>query len=195
MLLDDVEAAIPLVTPKFDIFQLGQLLWFLAQSWASGESIQSLKEHFLMPSDSVALAELVPTYYKDIVDACRAEDPLDRPSAAKLLSLLPSGTSETEFQGGQDAKPISIDVDTMWKCHPWSNFCDHCGKIISGLIFHCNLCRAGNYDACLGCFKAGFHCLDQTHLLVEVRSEGNIPIGKRYHSSVGSSGLRVVTEE
>ena len=36
----------PVVTPEFDIFQLGLLLWILAESWSSGQSALSVKEQF-----------------------------------------------------------------------------------------------------------------------------------------------------
>lgn len=72
----------PPVTPRFDIFQLGLLLWILAQSWSSGQSALSLKERFYKapiwwqggtntgPAALSRLPDIIPEYYREVVDAC-----------------------------------------------------------------------------------------------------------------------------
>ncbi|KAF2240857.1 hypothetical protein BU26DRAFT_201359 [Trematosphaeria pertusa] len=201
------EASIPLVTPKFDVFHLGQLLWILAESWASGNSALSLKEQLYMkepcsnggPAESVVLprlSESAPGYYRDVVEKCFAENPLDRDPALKLLSLFPRGGSWQESHCGQDLKAEAMGVDAMRECCLHSNYCDHCGKQeIVSLFYTCNICELGDFNACPACFHAGLHCYEEGHLLVEITPDRACSgANRRFYSSVSSSGLRNVIE-
>jgi hypothetical protein len=201
------ETDYPRVTPKCDIFHLGMLLWILAEAWSSGDSALSLREQFYTalyedgPStDFVALprlAETIPKYYRDVVDACRAEGPFARPPAAGLLARFPSKSSGNESdRESQDSKVKVMDAETMqeYRGHCGSHCCDYCGKHLTSRYFHCNICHSGDFDVCATCLQAGLHCLAQDHLLVEVTAGKNVPVASRYHSSVGSSGLRDVIE-
>ena len=86
------------IITKTDLYHLGLLLWHLAENLLrthkspvcirkncpSGANSQCDDSH----RNPVALPELstdVPQYYKDIVSACRAENPQDRPYARTLL--------------------------------------------------------------------------------------------------------------
>jgi hypothetical protein len=67
--------------------------------------------------DPIALPRLpenIPLYYRDIIDACRAEEPNERPAAWRLLELFPS-TSNSESSQTEDSKPESMDVSSLRK--------------------------------------------------------------------------------
>ena len=200
------EAEYPRVTPKCDIFHLGMLLWILAEAWSSGNSALSVREQFCTalyedkpPTDFVALprlAETIPKYYRDVVDACRAESPFARPPAAELLARFPSKSSRNESdRESQNSRVKVMDVEAMQKCVALSICCDYCGKFITSRYFHCNICHLGDFDVCATCFQAGLHCLAQEHLLVELTYGENVSVASRYFSSVGSSGLRDIIED
>ena len=100
--MDEVD--IPRVISKSDIFQLGMLLWLLAenkpQTHASpvcgrmrcngrrfeGEDRDNNCD--FSHAEPIALPQLpksVPKYFRDIVDACRRADPGTRPAAREIL--------------------------------------------------------------------------------------------------------------
>ena len=199
------EAECPKVTPKFDIFHLGMILWILAESFSSRVSTSRLRERFSTLSgpyysdslvDTIALPRLansIPQYYKDVVDACRAENPNERPPARRLLELFPPTNNSESCRIGY-AKPESMDVGSLRACVAKTVTCDLCGKGIRMLFFHCNICSKGDYDICPKCYDAGLHCLEQDHLLVELENRGSCPVARRYHSRVKSSGKRDVIE-
>lgn len=200
------ESEVPLVTPEFDIYQLGLLLWILAKSWSSGESALFVKEEFYKPPASwhgglytgpdplPRLPDTIPVYYRDVISTCCAGDPFDRPSTEDLLSKFPSISIDTESNIECDWSPEPMDINAMRGCRAKSQCCDHCWKQIFSKFYICTICDEGDFDVCLACFKEGKHCDDQTHLLVEVDVDGNFPVATRYYSSVDSSGQRSVTE-
>ncbi|KAF2141516.1 uncharacterized protein K452DRAFT_228773, partial [Aplosporella prunicola CBS 121167] len=67
---------------KSDLFQLGMVLWALAEEQDEPER-QERPLMFTIASDGV------PSYFKDIVEACLSPDPRDRPTAKSLLSRFP----------------------------------------------------------------------------------------------------------
>jgi hypothetical protein len=121
------EAECPNVTPKTDIFHLGLILWLLAENLprvrvspvCMREGCNMQLGHFCDEShiDPIALPRLpenIPLYYRDIIDACRAEEPNERPAAWRLLELFPS-TSNSESSQTEDSKPESMDVSSLRK--------------------------------------------------------------------------------
>jgi hypothetical protein len=91
----------PLVTPAYDVYQCGQLLWMLATGWASpAKNARILKEEFYQvpPSSEIGfwfgpdplprLPDSVPAWFQKVVDACCA-DASKRRSCDDLLALFP----------------------------------------------------------------------------------------------------------
>ena len=97
-------------TPKSDIFQLGMVLWLLAENspWTSN-SAACIRERCTQRSypcsdqshiDPIALPPLdqsIPVYYRGMVNACRAECPHDRPAARRLLQSFPSTSDDAIY--------------------------------------------------------------------------------------------------
>ena len=138
------------------------------------------------PNTLPGLQDTIPEYYRDMVDACFAEDPIARPSAEDLLSMLPPTSIDTESNTRHDLNPEPMDIDAMRKCRARSHCCDHCGKQISSVFYKCNACFRADFDVCPTCFDKGMHCDDQTHLLMNVTICGDFPVATQYYSSVNS---------
>ena len=122
------EADSPQVTSKADIFQLGLLLWLLAekkpQTHASpvcqrmrcdecrrkGEDMDNDCDlSHAEPTTLPRLAdESAPGYFRDIVDACRRADPAARPAAREILDILrsPQENSPERHQQPDDQEQI-----------------------------------------------------------------------------------------
>ncbi|KAL8709696.1 MAG: hypothetical protein Q9220_005636 [cf. Caloplaca sp. 1 TL-2023] len=89
-------------TSKADIFKLGAVLWLLAENstqksinpWCiragCGER-QGKCNHSAHPEPTQLppLAQSIPQYYRDMITACRAGDPNDRPPTRVLLKMFP----------------------------------------------------------------------------------------------------------
>jgi serine/threonine protein kinase len=78
---------------KSDLYQLGMVLWALAEQQDEPERqdrplIQTLDRH---NTD-------VPIYFRDIIRACLSDAPCDRLSAANLLKRFPESSQDQEFK-------------------------------------------------------------------------------------------------
>ncbi|KAJ8106737.1 hypothetical protein OPT61_g9342 [Boeremia exigua] len=77
---------------KSDLFQLGMVLWALAEQQDEPErQDRPLIKTLNRPSD-------VPEYFKDIIRACLSDKPRDRLSAKTLLNRFPDPTSIDDFK-------------------------------------------------------------------------------------------------
>lgn len=197
------ETNAPRVTPKLDIYQLGSCLWVLAQSWAGEMSPNQAYQHALdgFPGSSLErgkaelppLPEQVPAFYRDMVEACRRQNPDTRPSAHQLLAMFPRPESDHKRKDLPSIHP-PLDVQTYLQCRVANPICDICARVILENFYHCNTCAAGDYDICEKCFDAGEHCLEDDHLLIRLESSWKCPIAKSYISSVKNNGIREVVE-
>lgn len=201
------EAKGPNVTSKTDIFQLGLILWRLAENsprtqkspvcMREGCSPQAHPLYDKSHLDPIALPRLpdsIPQYYRQIVDVCRAEDPNDRLAAWRLLKMFPS-TSEPESSQIETSRPESTATRVLGMSRLGPGFCDHCRKENIPLpFFHCSVCRVGDFDICQACYDGGIHCYDTDHLLVEMQQVGSWIVPGKYCSSVKSSGDRDLIE-
>ena len=201
------EAEAPDLTPKTDIFQLGLVLWFLAEGIRpERRSPFCIRKRCLQfrdrcresHRDPVALPALrpdVPQYYKDIVKMCRAEDPYTRPTAWRLLELFPS-QEHNDCKGKENPLRERMDIGSVFDFNLGSASCDHCGCSINASLFHCNICSVGDWDVCLRCYESGLHYKEPGHWMVEVerlqaqyyKSSG------RHHSNRKDSGTREIVE-
>jgi len=73
------------INVKSDIFQLGMVLWALAQQDDEPEHATRTNSG-AMPRITV---QDVPNWFEDIVDACLSNQPRGRPSARELLTMFP----------------------------------------------------------------------------------------------------------
>ena len=201
------EAQSPCVTSKTDIFHLGLILWLLAENKPiTRASPVCMRERCdtnsnrpcdLSHVEPIALPQLpesIPTYYRDIVSDCRAENPSDRPAARELLKRFPNACN---IQGQPEFRePYSSDISTLREGLRMGRVtCDVCReRYFEPPIFHCNVCEIGDFDLCQTCYEGGAHCEDQNHLLVELGKIGSRIVPRKYHSCVKSSGTRDVVD-
>jgi hypothetical protein len=194
-----------LVTPAYDVYQCGQLLWMLAAGWASHEkSALNFKEDFYkVPKSWIEglwfgldplprLSTEIPGWFQDIVDACCAEDPLTRPSCADLLTNFPSIDNNPDIVPQLDMSPRPLDDVSTRICQMLTSGCERCGRLIIVTAYKCTLCAGGDFDVCSTCFEEGRHCYDKEHLLVELDTSGKMPSATRYHSSPDNNRKRNV---
>jgi serine/threonine protein kinase len=80
------------INVKSDIFQLGMVLWALAQQDDEPEHVTRTSSG-AMPRIT---AQDVPNWFEDIVDACLSNQPRGRPSARELLTMFPVDPREYE---------------------------------------------------------------------------------------------------
>lgn len=80
------------INVKSDIFQLGMVLWALAEQDDEPEQVTRTSSGG-MPRIT---AQDVPNWFEDIIDACLSNQPRDRPSAKELLSMFPLFPREYE---------------------------------------------------------------------------------------------------
>ncbi|KAG9816497.1 kinase-like protein, partial [Aureobasidium melanogenum] len=80
------------INVKSDIFQLGMVLWALAEQDDEPEHVTRTSSGGLPR----ITAQDVPNWFEDIIDACLSNQPRDRPSAKELLSMFPVHPREYE---------------------------------------------------------------------------------------------------
>jgi hypothetical protein len=207
--------------PQTYIYQLGLLPWLLAANkhtvtapaWCKivgctlGTGTTCAEPH----SDLIQLptpSEETPEYLKQIIAACRADDPAQRPPAHELLKMFSDKLEgeagkessrehgEEPLEGGKclDDKgsraKTQKDLTRPEECQkivaPRVD-CDKCGNRTVEYYFHCSTCVTDNFDLCPRCVSQGIHCFNDAHLLQKV-SERN-PV-RSYFISVKETGAR-----
>ena len=194
------------ITTKTDLYHLGLLLWLLAENpprtHSSPVCIRKKCPDVVNSKcddshrNPVALPELstdVPQYYKDIVNACRAENPQDRVRARTLLEWFPP---LTQYEHLPDAisETQNLEINDIGNGLLTTPSCDICRLPGLKVYFHCSVCRMGDFDICDKCYESGVHCFDKEHLLEQNRKIGSWTVPWKYHSSVNDSGTREITE-
>ena len=132
------------VSFRTDVFQLGYVLWLLAEHKPIGHGHLCAKSACVKPPHSMCNADHanpvelpnccsgIPPFFNDIIRQCRSRDPQARPSAHKLAKVLPS----TVF------KDTSLDMDTLWNIffdtahgggHHMVVYCDNCGTLTTAM--------------------------------------------------------------
>ena len=195
------------MTLKADLHRRGYLLWLLAENAASMNiSAVCIRErcnertHFCSDESDAnydllpPLPDSVPTYYREIINACLAESPNDRPAARKLLERFPPKTETSPSRAGTP-DPKATDFSATGNLLVRSKFCDPCQEWYIQLpFFHCNICATGNDCICRACFDRGAPCHDSRHSLVEMIKIGSMVVPGKYYSNLKSSGKRDVVE-
>ena len=197
----------PTLTSKTDIYHLGVILWLLAENsphmntrpWCIRERCNEgaglcCDETHLDPTILPELPQSVPSYYREIVNACRAQDPNARPAARRLLERFPP-TSETVLTKRGTGDPNSTDLAVIGGSLIGTVNCDKCrSRYLQLPFFHCNTCETGDFDLCWACYEKGIHCFNEDHSLVEMRKVAGLIVPGSYHSSVKNSGKRDILE-
>ncbi len=153
------------------IFQLGLALYMLAEHATTHDRIHCKKANCgIFPtynctaehSNPVTLPRCgpeVPSYFSDIISACRCVDPQKRLSAASLLKLFPPTESESETEVQLPREPSLSLPD------PIPVYCDECGVCITKSHFSCGISRNGEFDLCARCFTDGISSNDEAYPL------------------------------
>lgn len=202
---DTREADCPDVTSKADIFKLGAVLWLLAENpsrmsnspsciraQCAGQSrICNQQSHF-STIDLPPLPDDVPLYYREMIGACRAREPNDRPAARVLLKMFPSSYSAPILE---HVLHPNTGFDSMPENLVGMGYCNYCQvRPLPLPFFHCNVCIRGNFDMCQRCYDQKYHCYEESHLLVEMIGRNGMVIPGRYFSSVDNTGSRNIIQ-
>ena len=157
---------------RTDTFQLGLVLWLLAEHIAIGGSrfctrnvCATFPRHSCVadhtnPVELPACGPDIPAYYNDIIQHSRSADPRARPSARQLAATLQN--SEQPFD--QHSSSLNKLLDNYIECTDgFSIFCDECNMMTTDAYYYCALCAGGEFALCQACFDQGFRCLSQDH--------------------------------
>ena len=197
------------ISTKTDLYHLGLLFWLLAENLPTRDSpicIRNRCREVLNSEcddshrDPITLPELstdIPQYYKDIVSACRGENPQDRLCARTLLEWFPPLTQHDHLPY-ENSETQNVDIpainDSGGNGGVSPQYCDGCRLPCGNVFFHCSVCDMGDYDICDKCYESGAHCYEKEHLLEQNRKIGSWTVPWKYHSSVNESGTREIIE-
>jgi len=155
-------------TIQSDLFQLGLLVWMLAENDFNKINVFCRKSgcqgfpHYRCMADHVNPVDLpicgpeVPAYVNEIIGHCRQGQPSRRKSAGALLALLPA-----------NHEPAVFSPNRVSPCRPYCQRinCNECGEITTDAHYTCTLCEAGNFQLCLKCISKPTSCYDDSHKL------------------------------
>ena len=199
------EADCPRSTSKTDIYQLGQLLWILAENKPGnfrspvcirkqcGNRVDHEEQRHFDCISLPPLPETIPGYYREMVNACRSKHLEDRPSARDLLDRFPRLDTPL-FSPPKVATFKDTISGRMGKVYRCTFACDLCGESELSWFLHCNVCNLNSFEICYRRYTAGRHCYQEDHLLIEMKEIGDRQVPRRYYSKVQSSGYRDVFE-
>ena len=162
---------------KADIFQLGYIIWLLAEQKAipsssylcasSGCTTVPLFKCDAEHANPVQLPTCsgdVPSYFNRIIEACRSSNPIERKAAGELAEMFSDAVGVTSIPAGLPeligACP-SDEYDSLI-------YCNNCAGIADDHHYHCYTCLKGDFDLCPRCFEEleGNRCFDGTHRLI-----------------------------
>lgn len=183
-------------TPSTDIYQLGIMLWRVANglevvlsstlcglAGCSTSPDRICREPHADPACLPFLDQEVPEYILHIIEICRSVNPSSREPAWRLLERFPSTTDRgwNHQPGESSAVPVNIDA---WRMR--LVYCDTCGGFTGEHYYHCSSCFSANFDICSDCFSKGAHCLNRDHLLQEMPND----MHNMWYTCVGANGMR-----
>jgi serine/threonine protein kinase len=163
---------------RTDIFQLGLLLWLLAEHKGNTDGVRCSRyvctniPRYQCTADHANPANLppclgsVPSYFSDIITQCRSPNPNARPTARRIAEIL---SSQCEFEGfpRDSLKVLKTYNDNI----RFGAHCMECGVPALYRHFHCYACDFGDFDLCPDCVDMGIHCRVLEHQLVERTSK------------------------
>ncbi|KAI7501553.1 kinase-like protein [Hortaea werneckii] len=113
-LIDSGQRISMCISVKTDLYQLGMVLWALAEQIDEPERVER---------PLARLIDGVPAYYSEMVEICLSERPQSRWPANRLLRMFPDRHSPISFQPPLDRRPSSPD--------PFHNTPDPCDLLPS----------------------------------------------------------------
>ncbi|KAI6886596.1 kinase-like protein [Hortaea werneckii] len=113
-LIDSGQRISMCISVKTDLYQLGMVLWALAEQIDEPERVER---------PLARLIDGVPAYYSEMVEICLSERPQSRWPAHRLLRMFPDRHFPISFQPPLDRRPVSPD--------PFHNTPDPCDLLPS----------------------------------------------------------------
>ena len=163
----------PLNNYRANIFQLGHILWLLAEHRGHTAGVfcaraactafprfKCTAEHS-NPVELPPCRDDIPPYFADMITRCRLPDPRLRPPARELVEGFPPKADLS----------LSMAQVMRWFPHQvtyYCTHCDNCGGYCRSLHYHCNICYGGDFDICPTCFEQGCRCFDPEHGLRKI---------------------------
>jgi serine/threonine protein kinase len=155
-------------TVQSDLFQLGLLVWMLAENdfnrlcvFCRKSGCQSFPHYRCMadhanPVDLPICGPEVPAYVDEIIGHCRQGQPSQRKSACALLALLPA-----------DHEPAVFSPNRVSPRRPYCQriYCNECGVKTTDAHYFCGICIAGEFHLCPKCISRPTSCYDDSHKL------------------------------
>ena len=166
----------PKLNYRTDIYQLGIILWLIAQQkpWLVGSTCAiaacSTPDHLMCTANHYQPVELPPVSAEGferldrIIEECRLHIPRLRPPAHALIPRLSS----------LDYEVPQTSIDELYARYspafhePFYSYvcCSKCGDPTTEDHYHCKLCDEGDFDTCLRCYSNGLRCYHpDTHQL------------------------------
>lgn len=190
-------------TFETDLYQLGLMLWHIiadktVSPWSefcksadcTTPADMRCRESHTNPTTLPMPEKTYPKYLREIITLCRSENPKQRPSARKLLAILPPCDSKKDLTHNNACSMSYFPrPEQYYEVFKHDLNCDRCPRQCSEPFFHCPLCLEGDFDLCHTCFLSGEHCLDDSHLLREFRREAS---EDKCYTKVQASGRREV---
>lgn len=179
--LTDVSTLEKMVTFRTEVFQLGLLLWMLAEHKDNtvgcfcSRSACTNRPRYMCTLDHTDPIELppcsagIPPYFDEIIKQCRLSDPKDRKTARQLREMFPPTDDDDDIIS---APGIAI-LKRCARLDIFCLYCNECGSRDMSVSYHCNqrhdgefnLC--GEFDLCEPCFDEGISCPDPRHRLMK----------------------------
>lgn len=170
-------------TSQTDLFQLGLLIWRIAQKVTNATSRLLFcgkecraKPRYRCTADHLNPVQLprcvgndIPAYIDTVIGLCRQRQASKRKPASLLLELIPpllhrSDDALLDFE--------MVDVCRA-SCRPPCNIdCEECCQNTNNEFYQCNICDEGDFDLCPGCVADGITCWDESHTLDRCVSKG-----------------------
>ena len=162
------------MTFRTDIFQLGFILWLLAEHRSTVCGYYCVRNgcttipRYSCTADHTNPVSLpsclkgIPAYFNDIIKFCRALEPKARLSARELLASFPEGADTTSISAEMAELGAKYPITD---CVRFSVNCDECGALTTEVHYHCNTCNLADFDLCHSCVAQGIHCFDPVHRL------------------------------
>ena len=166
-----------------DIFQLGLVLWALAEHRAyvghwcycprnactSVPRYSCTAEHVNPIDLPLCSSTEVPKYMDVVISHCRRKDPGARMPARALLQYFQEKRPPPQM-ADLATRYLETDGDYL------DVNCDECGTLTTDLHYHCNICNLDDFDLCSNCILQGIHCYAREHLLIKrIWKNGSIP--------------------
>ena len=185
--LSDTHALNKMVNFSTEIFQLGFILWKLAEhkpnvfpGYFCSKAGCRYRPRYMCPADHanpIALptcAAGIPSYFNNLITQCRLSDPKLRPTAYELAEILPHHKDDKD-ESGSTAGIVDL-LERYASPQTFCLWCIECGALMTNTYHHCDICYQGNFDLCRGCAAQDIHCSDPQHRLTKrvVKDDGTI---------------------